>query len=96
MSAIRPMNTTDHAVMEPLYDGGFRETTITSRSYQCLGCGLVWAKRWHAETCEERRHVATWQQRYVTGPIVNGRPYAERFYPRYAIERAQLPTRRER
>lgn len=92
MSQTRALETITAAVMEPLMDGSFREAEATKRAHQCLGCGLVWAIRWHAETCEERGHRARWQQRYVTGPIINGKPRFERFYPRTALRREPLPS----
>ena len=87
----RQMESIDTPIMEPLMDGGFRETVVKKFAYQCLGCGLVWAIRWHADTCGQRNHTPTWAQRYVTGPIVNGKPAAERFYPRRAMRREALP-----
>lgn len=97
MSEVRRLDVVDAAVMEPMLDGSFRETTIKKRSWQCLGCGLAWAIKWHAESCESRGHRVQWQQEYVRGPIVNGKPmYPPTYYPRYALGYVELPTSRTR
>lgn len=85
--------TVETTVMEPLMDGSYRERHITKQSYRCE-CGLVWAIKWHAETCANRQHAAVWSQRYVTGPITNGKPAAERFYERRAVRREAGATGR--
>lgn len=87
MNAVRKMETVSTEIMEPLMDGSFREREVEKSAYQCTGCGLVWALKWHAETCGERDHKTQWFQRYATGPIVNGKPHSERFYPRTALRR---------
>lgn len=92
MSEVRRLERVEAPVMEPLYDGSFRESTVDKYAWQCLGCGLGWAIRWHAETCESRGHRVQWQQRYVTGPITNGRPASERHYPRYSLGRYPMPS----
>jgi hypothetical protein len=53
--------------MEPLLSGDsitYREKSVTNAAYRCDGCGNVWAIRWHAERCEERKHVRSFCQRY--------------------------------
>lgn len=87
MSAVRQAERIETTIMEPLYDGGFREASARKCAFVCQGCGLVWAIRWHAETCEQRRHAASWQQEYPKGPIVNGRPSRIDSYPRVALRR---------
>lgn len=83
----RQMEKIVAGTMEPLIDGDWRETNVEKYAYQCTGCGLVWSREWHADTCRDRGHVSEWQQRYTSGPVVNGRPTHERFYPRIALRR---------
>ena len=89
MSKITRMGLVRTTTMEPLLDGDFREKTITKYSYRCdgLNCGLIWTRKHEASDCAARKHVVTFTQRYVTGPIINGIPRYERFYPRNAIGR---------
>lgn len=91
MSAIRKADTITTAVMEPLYEGGYIERDIKKCAYQCLGCGLVWPMKHQARDCESRNHVDHFSVRYVTGPIINGVPKFERWYPRDALRRDPLP-----
>jgi hypothetical protein len=79
--------------MEPFLVGDgveYQETTVKKWSWQCLGCGLLWAIRWHAEQCGERNHVDRWEQVYYRGAIVNGKPEREYRYPRVALGRRPL------
>lgn len=92
MSEVRRLERVEAPVMEPLYDGSFRESTVDKYAWQCLGCGLGWAIRWHADTCGDRGHRVQWQQEYARGPIVNGRPTSVTFYPRYSLGRYPLPS----
>lgn len=87
MSNIKRCESVETTVMEPHISGKdlvYRETEVTKHAFQCLGCGLVWAIAWHAETCESRGHIATWQQMYCQG-IENGKPINPRYFPRYAL-----------
>ena len=92
MSNITKMGLIRTTTMEPLLDGSFYEHTITKYSYRCDGinCNLIWTRKHEAENCEARKHVATFSQRYVTGPIVNGVPRNERYYSRNAIGRGDM------
>lgn len=90
MSAARKMEPIEAAVMEPTMDGSFNEYSVQKHAWMCEGCRLVWSRKAQAEDCEQRGHVSSYQQRYVTGPIVNGKPYTERFYDRLAIRREPL------
>jgi hypothetical protein len=90
MSDVARMERIEAGMMDPQMDGGFVETTIEKRAWMCCGCGLVWSRYGQAADCEGRGHTATFQVRYVTGPIVNGVPKAERWYPRAAIRREPL------
>ena len=92
MSNTTRMDLIRTTTMEPLLDGDFREKTITKYSYRCdgLNCSLIWTRRHEAEDCAARKHVATFTQRYVTGPIINGKPRSERFFKRNAIGRGDM------
>lgn len=60
-------NTITHEVMEPRLSGEFvsyDEKTVTSNVYRCDGCGNLWAKRWYADTCGERGHRNSFDQKY--------------------------------
>lgn len=97
MSAIRKLETVAHQIMEPHLSGDsltYHEAEIESPAYQCLApnCGLVWAKKWHAETCEQHGHRPTWQQMYCQG-VENGQPIKPVYYPRYALRRDPLPEK---
>ncbi len=87
MGAVRQAERIETVVMEPLYDGGYQARTARKCAFTCLDCGLVWAIRWHAETCDQRGHVARWFQQYPKGPIVNGVPARIDEYPRVALRR---------
>jgi hypothetical protein len=39
-------------------------STFEGHLWGCVGCGLVWDRRWHAEQCEDRNHVTRWEQKY--------------------------------
>ena len=90
MSDIRLVEPIETEITEPDVNGGYYQRIVTKWSYQCLGCGLVWPMKWHAETCESRKHVTRWMQHYPKGPIVNGRPSRVDSYPRSAIKRLPI------
>ena len=80
-------------IMEPMLDGSFREATIDkSHNWRCDGCGLVWEKRWHAETCESRSHRASFEQGpYGVRYVENGRPVGDlKWYTRRAVRREKV------
>lgn len=88
----RRMDRVETEIMEPMMDGTYRERAVEKFSYQCLGCGLVWAIEWHAAECGKRGHKAEWQQGpYGVTHVVNGKPMGNlKWYPRYALRRAPL------
>jgi len=50
------------------------ETDYQGNAWRCEGCGLVWEKRWYAETCDKRDHKPSFVQRYFrpgSGPMGN-------------------------
>jgi hypothetical protein len=79
--------------MTPLMDGGYAEHTAEqAHAWRCDGCGLVWEKRWHAETCTKRGHKTS----FVQGPygvrgVENGKLIGTpTYYTRRAIRREQV------
>ena len=69
MSNIVKLNTVDSSMMEMRVSGHdmnvtYEEVHIQANTYACVGCGLVWDRKWYAETCEKRNHVSKWEQRY--------------------------------
>lgn len=93
---VRRMDRVTTTVMEPLTQGDgltYEERDVTKWSFQCLGCGLIWAIKWHAEQCEQRGHVPEWSQRY-TRQVFRGEGQApeivETWYPRVALGRAAV------
>ena len=94
MSEIRRVAPTEATIMEPYLVGDgleYRETTVKKWSWQCLGCGLLWSIKWHAESCERRDHAPRWEQMYCRG-TENGQPINPRYYPRISLGRAPLPS----
>lgn len=90
--------TITHEVMEPRISGEFisyDEKQVTSNTYRCDGCGNLWAKRWYADSCGERNHRNSFDQKYYhkaegytrTGEV------KEVIYTRYRIGRdSRVPT----
>ena len=73
MSTVTRLDTLiDHEVMEPHLSGDslwYTEETIQqAKPWRCNGCGNIWAKKWHAETCEEREHRKSFDQKYAYKP----------------------------
>jgi hypothetical protein len=58
------------------------ERTVENYLWAC-DCGLIWQIRWHAESCEDRHHVASWEQHYG-GYTENGVHKGGTSYPRQA------------
>lgn len=59
--------TINHEIMEPRILGEdvyYSEKPVTTHIYRCDGCGLLWNKRWYADTCGERKHISVWAQTY--------------------------------
>ena len=92
MSSVTKREPVQANIMEPLLDGGFRAETVSKSAWRCDGCGLVWPMKHQAVDCESRRHVSHYQQRYVSGAIINGRAQYERFYDRDAIRREAVAS----
>lgn len=59
---ITKVGRTVTGVMEPMMDGSFRETSYEGNLWRCEECGLVWDKKWYAETCAQREHATSFQQ----------------------------------
>lgn len=89
-----------HEIMEPHLSGDsvyYHEESIEGCAYRCNGCGLMWAKRWYAETCEKRGHKTSFDQVYTYRPegfLTHGR-YAENRYTRYALGRDRQFVKQE-
>lgn len=95
MSTVTRREANPTAIMTPTLDGGYVEHTIeAAHAWRCDGCGLVWEKRWHAEACEERGHVPSFQQGpYGVKYVENGQPVGDlRYYQRSAIRREALAS----
>lgn len=95
MASVTRLEERPTAIMEPLMDGGFVESTIEhAHLWRCDGCGLVWQKRWHAETCAERGHKPSFEQGpYGVTHVVNGRLMGNpRYYTRSAVRRDRTPS----
>src|SRR5512141_2061531 len=81
-----------HEIMEPYLSGDmltYHEESITTNTWRCNACGLIWAKKWYAETCASRNHKTSFDQVYHYRPegfLTHGR-YAETRYTRYALGR---------
>jgi hypothetical protein len=86
----RPLEAIQAAVMEMDQSGYFHEVGVAKHAHQCLGCGLVWQIKWHADSCADRGHKSHWQQRYYSGAIINGKPEYERFFDRVALRRESI------
>lgn len=67
-------------VMEPMLNGGYHERTYAAHAWQCPSCGLVWDKKWYAESCATRNHAPSFQQRYGVRGTLNGKPYGNIYY----------------
>lgn len=75
-------------VMEAYTDGSYHEYTVEgAHLWGCPICKLVWEKKWHAETCESRGHVSSFEQGpYGVARIENGRPVGNlHYYTRRAV-----------
>jgi hypothetical protein len=92
MSKSTFVEASETAVMEPTITGTYVERTVKSALWRCEGCGLVWEKRWHAETCESRGH----KDRFAQGPygvqrMENGKLVGTlHWYERRAVRRDRV------
>ena len=96
MAKVVRMGKVDTTMMAPRFTGAelnvhWVHEDIKPNSYGCTGCGLVWSRKWQAESCEERGHVSEFEQRYggrfeqmLGGPE---RHIGYTAYTRYAIGR---------
>ena len=80
-------------IMSPMMDGSYQERTTKGFSWQCADCGLIWEKRWHAETCGDdgRNHHASFAQGpYGVTYVLDGVPQGNiKYYTRFAIGRGK-------
>jgi hypothetical protein len=95
MSNVKQMEHIETAFMTPILHGttmSYREDSGDAHAWQCLGCGLVWEKRWHAESCETRKHVPSFAQHYYSGGAVVNGVYTGRksTYTRKALRREPI------
>jgi len=89
MAAVRKLGKVQSGAMVPHVSGDsiwWEEERIEPHSYACLGCGNVWSRKWQAETCEDRGHVASFAQRYG-GFVENGIHKGSVEYTRQRIDR---------
>lgn len=83
----------NHQVMEVthVYEDGsatYAERTITGFAWGCDSCGLIWEKKWHAESCSQHGHQPRFEQHYG-GYVVNGQHRGGTSYTRHAIGRVK-------
>lgn len=87
----------DYEVMEPRLSGdsiSYSPKAIKTFLYRCNGCARIWNIRWHAQECEKRGHVASFDQVYryrAEGFQTTGR-YGENRYTRYSLGRDKRLT----
>ena len=93
MSTVTRREVSETSVMEPTLAGSYVETVLEqTHLWRCDGCGLVWEKRWHAQSCEERGHARSFDQGpYGVRYVENGRPVGNlRWYRRSAVRRERV------
>ena len=88
MSKVKNLGKTMSIKMEPVIHNlgasvEWDEQSFEGHLWGCVGCGLVWDRKWHASDCEKRNHVVRWAQRYG-GWVENGVHKGGRSYPRIA------------
>ena len=91
MSKVQNLGKTTSETMEPIVRNleaaaEWQLSTFEGHLWGCMGCGLVWDRKWHASDCEKRNHVVRWAQRYG-GRVENGVHKGGRSYPRIARAR---------
>jgi hypothetical protein len=73
VSTVTRRGKCETAAMEPTVTGNYYERSYEGYLWRCDGCGLLWTKRWHAETCESRGHKTMFKQGpYGCTGVVNG------------------------
>lgn len=93
MSTVTMREARGTSWMTPTLDGGFVEAhEEKAHAWRCDGCGLVWEKRWHAETCESRKHITSFEQGpYGVSRVENGKLVGNlKWYTRRAIRREKV------
>ena len=91
MAKVVKMGKVNTEMMAPRFTGAelnvhWVHEDINPNSYGCTGCGLVWSRKWQAESCEERGHVRQFEQRYG-GIVENNIHKGYKAYTRYAVGR---------
>lgn len=85
MAALRmEKSATDY--MEPMLHGYVQRTAEYASAWKCSDCGLVWQKKWYADTCGDRGHKSAFQQHYG-GYVLNGKYVGGTSYTRQALRR---------
>jgi hypothetical protein len=80
-------------MMTATMSGNYEPHTLEyAHLWRCDGCGLVWQKRWHAETCEGRGHKTSFQQGpYGVQRVENGKAVGTlTYYTRQAVRREKV------
>jgi len=91
MAKVVRMGKVDTTMMVPRFTGvelnvHWISEDIKPNSYGCTACGLIWSRKWQAESCEGRGHVREFDQKYG-GYVENNIHKGFKAYRRYAIGR---------
>lgn len=65
----------------------YDHVAINATTYACTGCGLVWERKWHAETCEKREHAVKFPQHYGWKLNAYGKHFPTQTFVRKAVAR---------
>jgi hypothetical protein len=91
MSDVVRVGKVDSAMMVATAVSGdsliYDHVEINATTYACTGCGLVWGRKWYAETCEERKHATKFPQHYGWTMNAYGKYFPKDTYIRKAIAR---------
>ena len=91
MSDIIKVGKVDSAMMVATGVAGdsmvYDHVAINATTYACTGCGLVWERKWYAETCEERKHAVKFPQHYGWKMNAYGKYFPTQTFVRRAIAR---------
>ena len=91
MSKIVKVGKVDSAMMEAVAVQGdsliYAHRDIEATTYACTGCGLVWTRKWHAESCEEREHATRFPQHYGWKANAYGKYFPSQTFVRRAVAR---------
>ena len=82
-------------IMEPVLSGDsvvYRQADVDGYLWRCEDCGLVWDKKWYADSCSKRSHVPSFEQGpYGVTHMENGVPQGRLYYyTRRAIRRDRV------